>query len=139
MPHNFITVSQPNSLEYTAEKLETAKKQLVLYNEQIKQREVNYKKERHSLFLSYVLGGLLISMGKSEKPFYTTDACKGCGLCVKACPMNLIELKEGRPVWHEGCQQCLGCLNRCPQHAIEYGNKTQGKRRVVNPYYHFED
>lgn len=139
MPHNFITMSEPNSPEYTQEKLATAKKQLVLYNEQIKGREVNYKKQKHSWFKTYVLGGLLLSMGKSEKPFYVTDACKGCGLCVKACPMNLIELKEGKPFWHSGCQQCLGCINRCPQEAIQYGKKTEGRGRVVNRECHFED
>jgi len=90
MPHTYITVSDLNSPEYTEEKLETAKKLLKEYNEQIRNREVNYKKQRHSLFKSYVLGGLLISMGKSEKPFYVTDDCKHCGLCVKACPMHIL-------------------------------------------------
>lgn len=139
MPHNFITMSEVNSPEYTMQKLETAKEQLVLYNKQIKNKIVTYKKQRHSLFKSYVLGGFLISMGKSEKPFYVTDACKGCGLCVKACPMNLIELKEGRPLWNSGCQQCLGCINRCPQKAIQYGKKTEERGRWVNPYCKFED
>lgn len=139
MPHGYITVHEVNSPEYTAEKLAHAKKLLILYNEQIKKSEHNYRKQRHSYFKSYVLGNLLISMGKSEKPFYVTDACKSCGLCVKACPMKVIQLKDGRPVWHKGCQQCLGCINRCPQKAIQYGKKTEIRGRFVNPYCKFED
>lgn len=65
-------------------------------------------------------------------PFHATDACIGCGLCARSCPMNIIEMVDGRPQWkHTTCTHCTACINRCPKQAIEYGKKTKGKPRYV--------
>ena len=68
----------------------------------------------------------------SNKKFYATDKCVGCGKCEKVCPMGCISLKEGKPQWSGKCIHCTACLNRCPKQAIEYGRKTQGKKRYFN-------
>lgn len=71
-------------------------------------------------------------MFTGTKPFYATDACVGCGLCEKNCPLNKITMGEdGRPHWKGSCIHCMSCINRCPKQAIEYGKKTVGKRRYV--------
>lgn len=54
--------------------------------------------------------------------------CKGCGLCVTACPQNIIELdpnkltqKGYRPARLIDAAQCTGCANcavMCPDVAI---------------------
>lgn len=31
------------------------------------------------------------------KPFYSTEACTGCGRCVELCPLNNIHLAERHP------------------------------------------
>jgi ferredoxin len=71
----------------------------------------------------------------TAKGYYTTEACTGCGKCVKLCPLNNIEMSGKRPRWGKNCTQCMACICRCPQEAIEYKNKTQGKRRYANPGY----
>lgn len=53
------------------------------------------------------------------------EKCMGCGLCEKLCPVDAIEVKNGKPVWvKEKCAMCLGCLHRCPEFAIQRGEKT---------------
>ncbi len=69
----------------------------------------------------------------SARGFRTTEACVGCGLCVKVCPLNNVRLVKGRPVWGKECVHCMGCINRCPKKAVEYGKGTVGKERYSGP------
>ncbi len=62
--------------------------------------------------------------------FYATDRCISCGKCVRLCPLNVISLAEGKPVWSgKSCAHCMSCIQNCPVEAIEYGNVTQLKKR----------
>lgn len=70
------------------------------------------------------------------KKFYATDACVGCSLCERACPMQKIHMIDGKPKWDGSCIHCMSCINQCPKQAIEYGKKTIGKQRYVCKEYH---
>ncbi len=50
----------------------------------------------------------------SSKGFCSTDACTGCGLCARLCPLNNIAMIRGRPVWDLNCTHCMACICRCP-------------------------
>ena len=65
--------------------------------------------------------------------FTVSEACIGCGQCVKRCPMNNVAIKDGEPVWVRNCTHCMACICYCPVSAIEYGKKSVGQ-----PRYHFE-
>ncbi|SFT42355.1 4Fe-4S dicluster domain-containing protein [Selenomonas sp. GACV-9] len=58
-----------------------------------------------------------------------TARCTGCGLCERICPRQNIIREGGAPVWQHNCVECLGCIHICPVRAIDYGEKTQGRKR----------
>jgi 2-oxoglutarate ferredoxin oxidoreductase subunit delta len=53
-----------------------------------------------------------------------TERCKGCGLCVEACPKHVLELDESvvnglgyhpaRLTDADGCTSCVICARVCP-------------------------
>ena len=79
--------------------------------------------------MSVVLNPMMYKMMITAKPFYTTSACNGCGLCVEKCPLNNIQLSDGTPKWGKNCTHCMACISSCPKEAIEYGKKSVGKTR----------
>lgn len=69
----------------------------------------------------------------SDKHYQVSDVCISCNLCQKVCPVNNIEMKEGKPSFQNQCEQCMACLQYCPQKAINYKEKTQDRRRYHHP------
>ncbi|MEE1262089.1 EFR1 family ferrodoxin, partial [Ruminococcus sp.] len=66
--------------------------------------------------------------------FYVEDSCIGCGLCAKQCPVQAIEIQNGKPIWiKEHCTLCLRCLHLCPKFSIQYGD---GKTKQHGQYHH---
>lgn len=74
------------------------------------------------------------TLGKAARNFWADDHCIGCGQCQQICPVNNIDIVNGKPVWHDCCQQCLACLHWCPSGAIQYRKRTFDKSRYTNPY-----
>ncbi len=67
---------------------------------------------------------------KDDK-FTVKENCISCGLCEKKCPLGNVEIKNGKPVWNGNCTHCMACICHCPVEAIEYGKKSEGKRRYL--------
>ena len=78
-------------------------------------------------FKTHVIYPGFVRYAMSPKPFHATDACIGCGACVRHCPMANISLSEGKPRWGSECAFCLGCYHVCPLNAVAYGRATAGK------------
>lgn len=58
-----------------------------------------------------------------------TDLCKGCGLCVLACPMKILQISEtnsnnngyfvAEVINKDKCTGCTACATMCPDCVIE--------------------
>lgn len=63
------------------------------------------------------------------------ERCKGCNLCVVACPLNILELtpksvnKKGyrftRQITEEACNGCASCAIVCPDGCITVYRKKE--------------
>ena len=47
------------------------------------------------------------------------EKCNGCGLCVDACPLQVISLENDKAkVDQDACTECGQCVDECPNKAI---------------------
>lgn len=137
MPQNYISMFKSTPPEEQEARLKKALVDAETMAEQIRENtSFRCIIEKNSIYkMTKIAEKMYLKSGTSTKKFYTTDACIGCGACVNMCPMNNIKLVDNKPQWIGNCSHCTACLNRCPKHAVEVGNKTQGKiRYVCKPY-----
>ena len=78
----------------------------------------------------------LYNRARRTKNLHVDDDCIGCGFCNRKCPVQAIEIRDGKPVWvKEQCALCLRCLHLCPKFAIQYGNgRTRKHGQYRNPH-----
>lgn len=53
-------------------------------------------------------------------PVIDADECIGCGICVDACPQEVLEVVAGKAdvVNEDACIACGDCVEECPMGAI---------------------
>ncbi len=83
----------------------------------------NYPKEGLSFFahMAGLFGQRLWFYGKTKdysKKLKVSDACTGCGLCVKNCPMGNLNIENGKAVSSDKCAMCYRCISSCPKQAL---------------------
>lgn len=133
MPRNYLVgvfpEEKPESIE---EKIRSAPERVDQMADVIA-REVPYEERRiptieYALVLAFVYVWNLV--GFPTKKFEVNQACIGCGMCERVCPVAAIRMENGVPVWSKRqCMHCMACIQNCPKRAIEYGNALQRKPR----------
>jgi NAD-dependent dihydropyrimidine dehydrogenase PreA subunit len=61
------------------------------------------------------------------------DKCKGCGLCLLACPVDVFRLNEQHksvPVYASDCHVCHQCEDDCPTQAIKVSHTITSSRKA---------
>jgi ferredoxin len=127
MPANYVLMYNPADSARVSGTLATADKKLHDYAGSIKAG-----RQAVSRF-PYIGKKLFKDIETLDKGFVTEDVCTSCGLCEKICPVQNIKMENGRPKWQGHCERCVACISWCPAKAIEYGDKTKGRRRYHNP------
>ncbi|MCC0634145.1 EFR1 family ferrodoxin [Clostridioides sp. ZZV14-6009] len=79
------------------------------------------------------------SCANKDRHFSVEDSCIECGICSKVCPVNNIDIEEGRPKFLHNCEHCLACVHWCPKQAIQWKDVTKNKKRYQNPNIKLED
>lgn len=74
-----------------------------------------------------------------DKDYIVSDACVGCGICSKVCPVENIRLVNGKPIFDHRCEQCMACIHNCPKQAINYKKVTVKRNRYRNPEISLEE
>ncbi|MCR4776548.1 MAG: EFR1 family ferrodoxin [Saccharofermentans sp.] len=65
-----------------------------------------------------------------RKKIKVSDACIGCGQCVKNCPMNNLSIADGKALSAGKCAMCYRCVSICPKQAITVlGDKVYAQCR----------
>lgn len=72
---------------------------------------------------------LFYALFVKDKGFRVSERCISCGKCAMRCPLNNIDMVDGKPAWKGHCTHCMACIGGCPTEAIEYKSKSKDRHR----------
>lgn len=84
-------------------------------------------KQKASMKAIYQAIGKRVLADDTAQKYTVSDACTGCGTCVKICPAANIRLADGI-TFGDHCEACYACIHNCPQNAIHLPDEQSGVR-----------
>ena len=137
MPNNYIISSVMPDEESVKKTLSTAIPTLKEIANKIATKDKIKKTDKTPLpwLLSGIVNTSFNKFAVTSKNFVVSDKCTSCKKCERFCPVNNIEIKDGKPIFKNSCVSCYGCIHRCPVEAINIKGKTENHGRYVCPEY----
>lgn len=132
MPQNYIVMYDIPSKKESDKIIEQSENRITEIAELIKVENQLLPEQPGTKMMSRMINPVMYATMVKAKGFYSNDKCSGCGKCVMVCPLNNIELVDGKPHWGKECTHCMACISNCSSVAIEYGKKTQIRNRYLN-------
>ncbi|MGF7059113.1 EFR1 family ferrodoxin [Brassicibacter mesophilus] len=137
MPDSYIPMFSPNSEEEQKKMFQSELEKVKFIAEIINQKQ-EYPLEKKNTGFNWFFSGIIYpnAMKKFttlDKKFWTNDKCNNCGICEKICPVNNIDIEKGKPKWLHNCEACMACIQWCPTQSIQYGKKTEKRKRYRHP------
>ena len=127
MPRNYVIMYDPAKPEDSGTKLDKLNNKIDSIIAEIMAGKVTVKS------LPVTASNLYRDIDKLDAMFNVSGVCTGCGQCEKICPVGNIRMSNGKPEWLHHCEHCVACISWCPAKAINYGDRTQTRRRYRNP------
>lgn len=129
MPENYLAMFPTPSKSECQTIIENAKPSITTLGKQIQSGKC-FAEPTVSLMgklESGPINPLFYTLFVRDKGFTVSDRCISCRKCVFRCPLNNVELVDGKPAWKGNCTHCMACINGCPTKAIQYKSKSKGR------------
>lgn len=129
MPENYLALFPTPSKSECQTIIENAKPCIATLAEQIRSGKcfVESSVSLIGKLESGPVNPLFYALFVHDREFTVSDRCISCGKCSFRCPLNNIDLVNGKPIWKGNCTHCMACIGGCPTKAIEYKSKSKGR------------
>lgn len=64
----------------------------------------------------------------TDKSIGVDETCTGCGTCARICPVQNIDVVDGKPEWLHHCEMCFACDEWCPKGAVHHWGRPNGAK-----------
>ncbi|TCK92655.1 hypothetical protein EDC19_1808 [Natranaerovirga hydrolytica] len=136
MPGNYLVKYGAFSIEKQECMLTKEKEKVATIVKMIMNQQEN-RIERNNFLMNWIgnlaYKSMLPKFPTLDQNFNVNDNCNSCNACEKVCPVQNIKIMNGRPNWQGNCEHCLACIQWCPTEAIQYGTKTNDRKRYHHP------